>query len=92
VGDGPLATDHFLELSQFTLYIEGRSVSFLDDAEVHYDRDHFGGRFTFSAPSARVPAIGDDATLVDRVYYVLYDAIHPPLASHGGDVHLGGMT
>ena len=90
--DEHLETDHKIELSKFNLYIEERSVSFLDDAEVNYDKDNFGGQLTIKAPSARVPKIGDDATLEDRVNYVLYDEINPQLASHGGNVHLEEIT
>ena len=90
--DEHLETDHKIELSKFNLYIEERSVSFLGDAEVNYDKDNFGGQLTIKAPSARVPKIGDDATLEDRVNYVLYDEINPQLASHGGKLHLEEIT
>ncbi|MAM96293.1 MAG: Fe/S biogenesis protein NfuA [Gammaproteobacteria bacterium] len=85
-------TDLKIKFSKFDLYIEERSVSFLDDAEVNYDKDNFGGQLTIKAPSARVPKIGDDATLEDKVNYVLYDEINPQLASHGGNVHLEEIT
>ena len=52
-------TDLKIKLSKFDLYIEERSVSYLDDAEVNYDKDNFGGQLTIKAPSARVPKIGD---------------------------------
>ena len=90
--DEHLETEHKIELSKFNLYIEERSVSFLGDAEVNYDKDNFGGQLTIKAPSARVPKIGDDATLEDRVNYVLYDEINPQLASHGRNVHLEEIT
>ena len=85
-------TDHKIEFDHFVLYIEERSMPFLDDAEVNYDKDNFGGQLTIKAPSSRVPKIGDDSTLEDKVNYILYDEINPQLASHGGNVHLDCIT
>ena len=50
-------SDLKIKFSKFDLYIEERSVSFLDDAEVNYDKDNFGGQLTIKAPSATVPKI-----------------------------------
>ena len=55
---------------------------------MNYDKDNFGGQLTIKAPSSRVPKIGEDATLEDKVNYVLYDEINPQLAAHGGNVQL----
>lgn len=47
-----------------------------------------GGQLTIKAPNARVPSVGPDAPLEDRINYVLYNEINPGLASHGGQVTL----
>jgi len=39
-----------------------------------------------------VPKIGEDATLEDKVNYVLYDEINPQIAAHGGHVPLESVT
>lgn len=90
--DESLSSDHEIKFENFSLYIEERSLSFLEDAEVNYDKDNFGGQLTIKAPSSRVPKIGEDATLEDKVNYVLYDEINPQLAAHGGNVQLESIT
>tara|TARA_Y100001934_G_C12364661_1_gene782744 strand:+ start:637 stop:1218 length:582 start_codon:yes stop_codon:yes gene_type:complete len=72
----------------FTAWFEGSSVSYLEDAHVDYAEDRMGGQLTIKAPNARLPQIGPDATLEDRVNYVLYNDVNPGLASHGGMVTL----
>ena len=85
-------TDHKIKYENFFLFIEEKSLAFLDDAEVNYDKDNFGGQLTIKAPSSRVPIIGESSTLEDKVNYILYDEINPKLASHGGNVHLDCIT
>ena len=85
-------TDAKIKFKKFILFIEEKSLPYLDDAEVNYDKDNFGGQLTIKAPSSRVPKIGEDASLEDKVNYILYDEINPQLASHGGNVHLQEIT
>ena len=85
-------TDHKIKYKNFILFIEEKSLAFLDDAEVNYDKDNFGGQLTIKAPSSRVPNIGENATLEEKVNYILYDELNPQLASHGGNVHLDCIT
>ena len=47
-----------------------------------------GGQLTIKAPNARVPQVGEDAPLEDRINYILYNEINPGLAAHGGMVTL----
>lgn len=72
----------------FTAWFEERSIAFLEDAVVDYQEDQMGGQLTIKAPNARVPAVGEDASLEDRINYVLYNEINPGLAAHGGMVSL----
>ena len=72
----------------FDLYIEKKSSSHIDDAVVDYSPDKFGGTLTVKAPNAKVPSMGKDATLEERINFVLYSEINPNLASHGGEVAL----
>ena len=53
-----------------------------------YSPDKFGGTLTIKAPNAKVPSIGEDASLEEKVNYLLYSEINPSLASHGGEVSL----
>ena len=77
-----------IEEFKFTLYLEGKSIDFLKDAEVDYSPDKFGGTLTIKAPNAKLPQISEDASIEDKINYVLYSEINPGLASHGGEVSL----
>jgi Fe/S biogenesis protein NfuA len=72
----------------FTAWFEKRSEAYLQDAEVDYQEDRMGGQLTIRAPNARVPNVGPDSPLEDRINYVLFNEINPNLAAHGGQVSL----
>jgi Fe/S biogenesis protein NfuA len=78
----------FIEEFNFSLYLEEKSIDFLKDAEVDYSPDKFGGTLTIKAPNAKLPQISKDASIEDKINYVLYSEINPGLASHGGEVSL----
>ena len=78
----------FIEEFDFSLYLEEKSIDFLKDAEVDYSPDKFGGTLTIKAPNAKLPQINKDASIEDKINYVLYSEINPGLASHGGEVSL----
>ena len=85
-------TDEIIKFKGFNLFIEQKSLSYLDDAEVNYDKDNFGGQLTIKAPSSRVPRLGKNASLEDKVNHLIYGEINPQLASHGGNVTLYEIT
>ena len=75
-------------LEGVTAFVEARSLSFLEDAEIDYVTDAIGGELTIRAPNARTPQVSEDSPLEDRVNYVLWNDVNPMLAAHGGQVHL----
>jgi Fe/S biogenesis protein NfuA len=81
-GDTPVAYEGF------TAWFEERSMPYLENAVVDFAEDQMGGQLTIKAPNARVPQVGEDAPLEDRINYVLYNEINPGLAAHGGMVTL----
>jgi Fe/S biogenesis protein NfuA len=81
-GDIPVAYDGF------TAWFEERSTPYLEGGIVDYQQDRMGGQLTIKAPNARLPQVGPDAPIEDRINYVLYNEINPGLASHGGLVTL----
>lgn len=83
-----LADDVRLDYEGFAAYIEGKSVSYLEDAVIDYNKDRFGGQLTFKAPRSKVPNLGPDASLEERINYVLFNEINPGLAAHNGNVSL----
>ena len=76
----------------FHAWVEGKSVRYLEDASIDFKKDSMGGQLTFRAPKSRVPDIGPEATLEERIIHVLYAEINPSLASHGGNVQLLELT
>ena len=72
--------------------LKGAVEPYLVDAVVDYSEDQMGGQLTIKAPNARVPSVGPDSPLEDRVNYVLYNEINPGLAAHGGVVSLVEIT
>ncbi len=84
--------DVSVEFEGFRAWFEGRSQKYLEDAVVDYAEDRLGGQLTIKAPNARVPQVGPDAPLEDRINYVLYNEVNPGLAAHGGKVTLVEIT
>ena len=77
-----------LNLDLINVNLEKRSLPFLQDAEVNFDKDNFGGQLTIKAPNARLPNISPESPVEDRINYVIYNEINPMLESHGGEVSL----
>jgi|SRR6056300_699257 Fe/S biogenesis protein NfuA len=73
-------------------YIEARSIPFLEDALVDYNKDRMGGQLTIKAPNAKLPRVNEDSPIEDRINYVLYNEVNPALAAHGGEVSLVEIT
>ena len=86
--DEVLATDYKQEYPAFPAYIDGPSIPYLLDAVIDYNKDRFGGQLTFRAPNSKVPRVGPDASVEERITYVLQSEINPGLAGHGGNCAL----
>jgi len=84
--------DEIIVLEGFKLYLEQKSLPFLEEAYVDYAEEKMGGQLTIKAPNAKMPKISDDSPLPDRIKYMLATDINPGLASHGGDVSLVEIT
>ncbi len=82
------ADDVRIDYQGFPAFIEGKSVPYLEDAVIDYNKDRFGGQLTFKAPKSKVPSLGPDASLEERINYVLFNEINPGLAAHNGNVSL----
>ena len=90
--DDVIDEDEKVVYPKFTAWFEGRSLPFLEDALVDYAKDRMGGQLTIKAPNSKMPQVGDDSPLEDRINYVLYNEINPMLAAHGGEVSLVEIT
>ena len=80
--------DLHIAYEKFTAHIDALSIPYLHDAVIDYNKDRFGGQLTFRAPNSKVPQVGENASIEERINYVLQSEINPNLASHGGSVEL----
>ena len=76
------------QLNGLKIFLETRSLKFIEDAIVDYSSDRFGGTLTIKAPNSKVPQVTEDASIEDKINYILYSEINPSLAAHGGEVSL----
>ncbi|MEP7044472.1 MAG: NfuA family Fe-S biogenesis protein [Dokdonella sp.] len=81
-----------VECEGYSLFVDAASVSFLDGATIDFDRSSTGGQLTIRAPALRGAVPGEDASVVERVRYVIESEVNPQLASHGGRVSLREVT
>ncbi|MFL1539219.1 Fe-S biogenesis protein NfuA [Acinetobacter baumannii] len=81
-------TDYKQDYPDFPVYIDAPSIPYLLDAVIDYNKDRFGGQLTFRAPNSKVPRVGPDASIEERITYVLQAEINPGLAGHGGNCSL----
>ena len=72
----------------FSIYVEADSIPFLDGAELDYQSSATGGQLTIKAPKIKGVEPGADASLEERVEYLLRSEINPQIAAHGGRVAL----
>ena len=72
----------------FKVYLDEKSLCYMEGAIVDHSKDRFGGTLTIKAPNSKVPELEEDASIEQRINYVLYAEINPALASHGGEVSL----
>lgn len=81
-------TDYRQDYPEFAAYIDTPSIPYLLDAVIDYNKDRFGGQLTFRAPNSKVPRVGENASIEERIGYVLQAEINPGLEGHGGNCSL----
>ena len=84
--------DRVVEFEHFNLYVARPSERWLEKAEIDFEEDATGGQLTIKAPGIKGTAPAEDASLEDRVEWLLQTEINPALASHGGRVALIEIT
>ena len=86
---GDLQGDEWsLDCEGFTLFVDADSAPWLDGAQVDYASNATGGQLTIKAPKIKGQVPGADASLEERVQYLLDSEINPMLAAHKGRVSL----
>ena len=81
-----------VECEGFKLFVDAASVQYLDNATIDLAKSAAGAQLTIKAPKLKGDVPGADASLVERVRYVLEAEINPGLASHKGHVRLEEVT
>ncbi|CBL45257.1 Conserved hypothetical protein [gamma proteobacterium HdN1] len=81
-------TDEKVVHGNLVAYIDAASVPYLEDAVIDYAKDRLGGQLTFRAPKSKVPQIGENSSVEERINHIIFSEINPQLASHGGSVEL----
>ncbi len=89
---GNEAGDQAVECQTFVLYVDATSSESLDGAMIDFETDATGGELSIRAPGLKGVKPGADATLRERVEWVLQARINPMVASHGGMVGLVEVT
>ena len=66
-------TDHKIKYENFTLFIEEKSLAFLNDAEVNYDKDNFEYKVAVSSPKYAIDLDRDG--ILDSIQVIKKDGI-----------------
>lgn len=86
-------TDIEVKFKKIFVYIDQVSLPYLKDAEIDFISDNLTSQLTIKAPNIKINKIpGDDASITDRVSYLLQTEINPQLANHEGFVSLIEIT
>lgn len=89
---GDLLGDEWaVECEGFTLFVDAASARWLDSAEIDFASQSTGGQLTIRAPRIKGEAPASDASLVERVRWLLETEINPQLAAHKGQVALDSI-
>ncbi|MCK8045188.1 MULTISPECIES: Fe-S biogenesis protein NfuA [Shewanella] len=86
--DAVEADDTELEFNGFNAMVDEKSAPFLEEATIDFVTDQLGSQLTLKAPNAKMRKVSDDASLQERIEYVIQSEINPQLASHGGNIML----
>lgn len=76
----------------FTLWVDAESATALDGAHIDYEQKATGGQLQIRAPRIKGVAPETDASLVERVMWVVEHEINPQLAMHRGNVKVEEVT
>lgn len=85
-------SDTVIEFNGFDAVVDQESAPFLEEAEIDFVTDQMGSQLTLKAPNAKARKVADDASLEERISYMIEAEINPQLASHGGKVMLMEIT
>jgi len=85
-------SDLAVDCQTFVLYVDQPSSDSLDGAMIDFESNAMGGELSIRAPGLKGQRPGPEASLRERVEWVLEARINPMVASHGGMVGLVDIT
>lgn len=89
---GDLLGDEWeVQCEGFVLYIDAASAKFLDGAEIDISTLPTGSQLSIRAPKIKGETPKGDASLIERVQWLLDSEINPQLVSHKGEVSLASI-
>jgi Fe/S biogenesis protein NfuA len=89
---GDLLGDEWeVQCEGFVLYVDAPSARFLDGAEIDISTLPTGSQLNIRAPKIKGETPKGDASLVERVQWLLDSEINPQLVSHKGQVSLDSI-
>lgn len=80
--------DECYQYEGFYVFVEGKSVCYLEDVVIDFKKDFMGGQLIFWVFKFRVLDISVDVILEECINYVLYFEINLNLVVYGGNVQL----
>ena len=90
---GDLSGDEWaIDCDGFTLWLDAASVQHLDGAQIDYTTMATGGQLQIRAPKIKGAAPASDASMVERVRWVVEHDVNPQLAQHRGNVSVQEVT
>lgn len=91
-GGQNMPDDHELDFAGFSLFVAKASAPWLEKAQIDFEEDDTGGQLTIKAPGIKGSEPSAEASLEDRIGWLLETEVNPALASHGGRVGLVEIT
>ena len=87
------ADDILINYDSFTLFVDSKSVKYLEAAKINFKSAGVKEELFIETPNLQpVSIVDENASLDERVHYLLEMEINPALAAHGGVVRLVEIT
>lgn len=80
--------EHRIEYPGVRFYVDRASLPFLEGAKIDFEPSPVGGQLNIRAPRIKGEVPTGDASLVEKVRFVLDSMVNPQLAMHGGKAKL----
>lgn len=81
-----------IDCEGFTLWLDSKSVRYLEEAEIDFIKQGGGMQLQIRAPHIKGQPPAEGSSLIERVRYVVEHEINPQLAQHRGHVDVDSVT